>query len=341
MRWPPRRPTDDTMRRLRMMVLPAAVLGPWSWYLWRDLGGGLDGWFLQTLLDLVSMFLPVLCAGAAVAFLVAARSRRSWLLATASWIVFAMIATVAPWQAQSRPAPTDPIRIVYANLFLSNGSSTAADVLAAADADLVITAETNGTRYLDLRSRLGEPLISTGDEGGCSLDGPAECGSLNVWSRLPAVVAGDQTAAERARGVRLEVTGPSGPVVVYAVHAEGPAPFGVGAGRASFAKHRDVLGGLLDAAKSEATATIVVGDLNLSDRQSGYRDFTRTLHDAMRRERAGPTGMKWYLRPLFLRIDHLFVPRDWCSSDARRFSVPGSDHRGIVAEVGPCPTGAS
>jgi endonuclease/exonuclease/phosphatase (EEP) superfamily protein YafD len=39
---------------------------------------------------------------------------------------------------------------------------------------------------------------------------------------------------------------------------------------------------------------------------------------------------------LLLRIDHVFVPGDWCADDGGRFPLTGSDHRGVKVTVGPC-----
>jgi endonuclease/exonuclease/phosphatase (EEP) superfamily protein YafD len=81
----------------------------------------------------------------------------------------------------------------------------------------------------------------------------------------------------------------------------------------------------------------LAGDLNLSDRTREYRRLTGRFRDAMRAGLAGPTYMRLPYRPLLLRIDHLFVPRGWCSRGAHTFTMRGSDHRGVAAEVGPCP----
>ena len=57
----------------------------------------------------------------------------------------------------------------------------------------------------------------------------------------------------------------------------------------------------------------------------------------MRSRWAGPTYAALVWRPLLLRIDHVFVPRDWCSAAPERFAVRGSDHQGVAVDVGPCP----
>lgn len=82
---------------------------------------------------------------------------------------------------------------------------------------------------------------------------------------------------------------------------------------------------------------MVVGDLNLVDRASGYRALVGELDDAMRSGWAGPTAQRSWLDLLLARVDHVLVPEAWCSTDAVRFHLRGSDHRGLAATVGPCP----
>jgi endonuclease/exonuclease/phosphatase (EEP) superfamily protein YafD len=94
---------------------------------------------------------------------------------------------------------------------------------------------------------------------------------------------------------------------------------------------------LLASSRRETAPVVLVGDFNSSDRGRGYRRVTGRFRDAMRSRWAGPTYTARLLRPFLLRIDHVFVPRDWCSAAPERFTVHGSDHRGVAVDVGPCP----
>jgi endonuclease/exonuclease/phosphatase family metal-dependent hydrolase len=94
---------------------------------------------------------------------------------------------------------------------------------------------------------------------------------------------------------------------------------------------------LLASARRETAPVVLVGDFNSSDRGPGYRQVTTRFRDAMRTRWAAPTYVAAAWRPLLLRIDHVFVPRDWCSAQPERFAVRGSDHRGVAVDVGPCP----
>jgi endonuclease/exonuclease/phosphatase (EEP) superfamily protein YafD len=94
---------------------------------------------------------------------------------------------------------------------------------------------------------------------------------------------------------------------------------------------------LLGSARRESAPVVLVGDFNSSDRGRGYRRVTTRFRDAMRSRWAGPTYTALLWRPFLLRIDHVFVPRDWCSAKPEQFTVQGSDHRGVAVDVGPCP----
>jgi hypothetical protein len=37
-----------------------------------------------------------------------------------------------------------------------------------------------------------------------------------------------------------------------------------------------------------------------------------------------------------LDADHILVSRGWCGDGAGQVALPGSDHRGVLATVGPC-----
>jgi endonuclease/exonuclease/phosphatase family metal-dependent hydrolase len=136
---------------------------------------------------------------------------------------------------------------------------------------------------------------------------------------------------------RWEVETDSGRLVLYSArlsrpHAREPGQIG-----AALARQETQVAALLRAATAERVPTLLAGDLNLSDRTREYRRLTGRFRDAMRAGLAGPTYMRLLYRPLLLRIDHLFVPRGWCTRDAHTFTMRGSDHLGVTADVGPCP----
>jgi len=141
------------------------------------------------------------------------------------------------------------------------------------------------------------------------------------------------------RAHRLEVDAPTGRVVVYLVHLKRPhlGPRRILRIRGQLRAQRRERESLLTSARAEGVPVVVAGDFNTSDRSRAYRRITGRFRDAMRSRRAGPTYVSALWRPFLLRIDHIFVPKDWCSSAAERFALHGSDHRGLAVDVGPCP----
>jgi endonuclease/exonuclease/phosphatase (EEP) superfamily protein YafD len=141
------------------------------------------------------------------------------------------------------------------------------------------------------------------------------------------------------RAHRLEVDAPTGRVVVYLVHLKRPhiGPRRIIHIRSQLRAQRREREAMLASARAETAPVILAGDFNTSDRSRGYRRITGRFRDAMRARRGGPTYVATLWRPFLLRIDHIFVPRDWCASQAERFALHGSDHRGLAVDVGPCP----
>jgi vancomycin resistance protein VanJ len=141
------------------------------------------------------------------------------------------------------------------------------------------------------------------------------------------------------RAHRLEVDAPSGRVVVYLAHLKRPhlGPRRIVNIRSQLQAQRREREALLRSARSEGVPVVVAGDFNTSDRSRPYRRITGRFRDAMRAGWAGPTYVRGAWRPLLLRIDHIFIPGDWCSARPERFALRGSDHRGLAVNVGPCP----
>jgi endonuclease/exonuclease/phosphatase (EEP) superfamily protein YafD len=141
------------------------------------------------------------------------------------------------------------------------------------------------------------------------------------------------------RAHRLEVDAPTGRVIVYLAHLKRPhlGPRRILRIRSQLQAQRREREALLASARTEGAPVVVAGDFNISDRSRAYRRITGRFRDAMRARRAGPTYVADLFRPLLLRIDHVFVPKDWCSAQPERFTLHGSDHRGLAVDIGPCP----
>ena len=308
---------DLGRRRPSVPALVAAAL-PWSWFVVRD---------RASLLDVVATGLPVVVASlAAVALLAAAVFRRATpVVAAVSLLAVGAVAVVGPWMPAGGGKPAAPLRVVIANAFDFNDfSGEAAADIRAQDADLVVVVE--GASTVGARLRSEYPFSET-----------AGVADHLVVSRFPVrFLSGLPEAPDDGRVSRWELTAPAGRVVVYGVHLRRPEPRD-GAVRAPLLEQRLMIDALLRAVERETAPVLVVGDFNFSDRTWAYRRLAGRLRDAGRATWAGPTYIRIRYRPFLLRIDHLFVAPEWCSGDSGRFTITGSDHRGVVADVGPCP----
>jgi endonuclease/exonuclease/phosphatase (EEP) superfamily protein YafD len=309
------------MRANRRWVGAAvAGLAPWTWFAVRDLG---------FLFDLAATGLPVLFALAALGIGVYAAVRhRRWLaVGVVSCLLAGGVAVVGPWRPQPVPPPVRALRIVTANVSSDNRTLDrgVADALAQRG-DLVLLIEAGRGRWTP------PPEYSTVIR--------PQYSSQVILSRFPARLLDRPPGwPKRLRAHRLEVDAPAGPVVVYLAHLVRPhlGPRRIIRIRSQLRAQRRERDALLASARTETAPVVVTGDFNTSDRSRGYRRITARFRDAMRSRRAGPTYVAALWRPLLLRIDHVFVPRDWCSATPSRFAIHGSDHRGVAVDVGPCP----
>lgn len=298
----------------------AAALAPWAWFAVRDLGWALD---------LVADGLPVLAGLAAAGLGVSAAVRRRPLLVVAvvSWLLAGSVAVAGPWRPQPIPPPVRGWRIVMANVNSENDTVDRAVADAVAQAgDLVLLLEAG-------------PDVPPPPPGYSVVALPGYSNQL-VLSRFPArLLDRPDNWPRRLRAHRLEVDAPTGRLVVYLAHLVRPrfGPREVLGLRRRVTVQRREREALLGSARRESAPVVLVGDFNSSDRARGYRSITGPFRDAMRSGWVGPTYAALPWRPFLLRIDHVFVPRDWCSAEPERFGVHGSDHRGVAVNVGPCP----
>lgn len=310
------------MRSRRQFVVAGVVtLAPWMWFVVRG----------RTLvLDVVATGLPVLFLAVAVGIGAVAVARRRPLLVVGvvSWLLAGVVAVVGPWRPQATPVPVGGgFRVVAANVNSKNPSIAAAVAGAfEQDGDLVLLIEAGKGRWTP------PPQYTT-------VIRPRYSAQV-ILSRYPARLL-DKPAnwPKDFRAHRLQVEVPTGPIIVYLAHLKRPhlGPRRILGIRRQLQVQRRERDAVLRSAQIETMPVIVVGDFNQSDRSRAYRRLTSRFRDAMRAGWGGPTYVRTSWRPFLLRIDHIFVPRDWCSVQAKRFPLKGSDHRGLAVDTGPCP----
>jgi endonuclease/exonuclease/phosphatase (EEP) superfamily protein YafD len=307
--------TDRPALRRALPSVAAAAL-PWTWFAVRD---------VASLMDLVATGLPVIVAGAAAVALVllAVTRRPAWLVAAVSVVTMGAVAVAGPWLPAGGADPADPIRVAAVNAWAGNATpaAAAADV-SAQDADVVVIVETPFAMPGILEPRF--PHSAYSEQGGHTLFSRFP---IRYLSGLPGGTDDDPVS-------RWELSTPAGPVILYSVHLRRPDPRG--AVRLPLLQQRAVVDTLVRAVAAEVSPVILAGDFNFSDRTWGYRRLDGPLRDAGRASRTGPTYRATKYRPFLLRIDHVFVSPRWCAGGSGRFTIAGSDHRGVYADVGPC-----
>ena len=291
------------------------------------------GWFG----DLVALGMPVVLALLAVVVVLVVVTRPAWLPVPVTAVlvtgtVLSGLAVVGPRWPQRTPPPVRTVQLVAVNLQFDSLDAAGGVASAVAEgADVLVISELTAATDAMLRAAYPQHVVT--DD--LLRDGKFGQG---VYSTLPLTRLPPPVGAT-PQLLRVAVGG-ADPFVLLAVHLPrptfaDPAPtemIGFGGLRA-FAFELD------RAADDDATrgAVVIAGDLNLSDRTSGYRRLSDGRVDAMRAGWAGSTydgSFSWSL--LLLRIDHVLVPHNWCAADSRTFSLTGSDHHGVATSIGPC-----
>lgn len=323
-------PSAPDRRRAGIAACAGAV--PAAWVL-----GAVPG------LGISRAFLPAVAAVGVVAAVVLVWRHRSLapLVAAGLGALVAVAVVVWPQRPHDAERPEgETVRVAFANLLLDNRDPGAADALVALDADLIVTTETNGQQFLELQERFGAPVVVGGDDAACSLDGPGRCSSLNVWTELPVHTVRTSEFLRSVRGVQFVVETTVGPLEVVAVHPPAPSVRWWRPGSTTPWSNAALLRELDRTFGGPEGPVVLLGDLNLTDRQPEFAALVDGRTDALRAQRwAGPTSRTWWGRLLRARIDHILVDDRWCVGDAGTVDVPGSDHVGVISDLGRCASG--
>ena len=274
-----------------------------------------------------------------------------WTLARRTWPVAAVLALAAApvlaaygplWLPRGAPTGEPVLRVMTANVRWANEDAAAflAAVRAAGQPDLIAVQELNPV----MAARIARALPSEGYH--LALHPQVGSDGLGLLSRLPleetdppALGPGAcrcQAATVRVRGeaVRVLNAHPHAPVSLgrfdarrraSLVDPEGPEP---------------ALAAVLDRVRVADGPVLVLGDLNLADRQPAYRRLAGALVDAYR-EAGWGLGYTFPERALdvpvpvpLVRIDYvLYRHPGWTTRTAWTGDMRGSDHRYVVAEL--------
>ena len=318
----------------------AAAIAPWTWYVWRDLTAWTDG---------IAIMMPVLVAIALVVVVVVGIWRRQWRASVTgvSLLAFGVVVIVLQWTPIEIAEPTGGVRFTSANLETYWFSDNDFDFyLEQNPAAFVVASELSLSHQSTLRDRFSyfvddvivEQRNRTEPEPGDQSYKRYGLPSIGAYSDYPITELPDESGlAEGLPGFRLRLDLPDGPIIVYALHVPKPS-LGDGLYQVGLNDHHRIADGIARSVTAETLPTVVIGDLNMTDRGGAFRTILSSgVKDGMRSSSARPTSNRgFWTNMLALRIDHLLVGQDLCTTDTRFDELAFSDHRAISALVGRC-----
>lgn len=235
--------------------------------------------------------------------------------------VTAPLVLAGPGPAPDAGAPE--VSIVAANLLFGNEQiDDAADALLELDVDVLALSEITP----EIADRLHRHPLA--DRYPHRVERPAPLASgLVIWSRLPLGPVGDQPEFRRAIDTTI-VTG-DGLLRLLLVHP--PPPI---FDRDQWHTELRAIPGVVS---ETAFPTVVLGDFNASPFHPPFRRMVgeADLHDVLV-DRGRPFAATWptdSLLPPFTSLDHILLQRSVATVDAGVATIPGSDHRAVVATV--------
>jgi endonuclease/exonuclease/phosphatase (EEP) superfamily protein YafD len=264
--------------------------------------------------------------------LIVALFSRRWVLtlllaASLAGFVYWTAPFFAPPDTSTAADPADPgtLRVMTINALY--GRADAESVV-----DLVESQHVEVLSVQELTPALEEALTDAGLDGLLphSFTVPADnsAAGSGLWSSTPL------TDEERLRGTSfampsalVDVGGTD--VRVTVVHPFPPMP-------AEITTWRTETVALTERVHADETPQIMAGDFNATYDHASFRELLGSrFSDATREWGAGPT-VTWpegrRVPPLFA-LDHVVVERDMPVSDVVAMSVPGTDHRAVLATI--------
>jgi|GEM_PF-1853103 len=227
-----------------------------------------------------------------------------------------------PFQADESECAKEPLlTAVQANLWHDNTEWRAALAkLAQADADFLSVQELNTTW-----APVADSLLASAWPFSLTLPHDTCCYGQGLWSRhrLQSQEVYHWGDVPTLRAVAVT---PIGKVVVYSVHTPAPA-------FPDLSPQRDqLLDSLAASIRNELYPVVVMGDLNIVTWDPKYQRFLSKSKLTDTRQGMHPTFPLDFGVPL-IPIDHIVVTQ-LRSCGFGSFSIPGSDHRGLVVQVG-------
>lgn len=247
--------------------------------------------------------------------------RRWWLAGSAA---LAVLLVMMPSTIKREPSPqgngAPALRVAQLNVLQPNTAHS--DVLKTAKAT---HADVISVQEVDARwARALEEGLSDAYPYHRIVPG-TNCYGIALFSKRPFTRCDVLDLAGRP-AIDAEVRTDKGPVRILAVHASSPGSYG------EFRDRNRQLEQLAALVQASDVPPVVIGDLNTVSWDTALRRFcSRTgSHEGTDAPLATwPAVGGLALIPL----DHVLVPPAWSITDTHTFPIPGSDHRGLVADL--------
>lgn len=248
--------------------------------------------------------------------------RRRWWMTMGAFfgaLVVAMQVDV-PFQRAPSAGMGPSIRVAHMNVFQPNIRHDAIIRRAlASDADVISVQEVSPEWAEVLLAGLGDRYPYA------HIEPRTDCYGIALFSRVPLERVRTMTFAGSPfveAFVRLD----DQEIRVLAVHASSPTDY------AHFRKRNAQLSALAGDILRSHAPTVVIGDLNTVHWDRAYAGFCKL---SGLRPLAGAELRSWpAVGPIALiPLDHVLVSPELASNGMSTFSLPGSDHRGLLAEL--------
>ena len=248
--------------------------------------------------------------------------KRQWwsVWASLSGAIFLLLQVSTPCLPQAGAVSGTSIRVLHMNVLQPNMSTN--EVVGEAlksGADIISVQEVDAhwAHALEAGLRSAYPYSH--------IEARSNCYGIALFSRLPfAGVATIAVLGSPCIEALFDVNGSLARVI--SVHASSPISYG------HFQLRNKQLDCLAQHVGASDTATILVGDLNTVPWDKAFARFCARAglrSTTSMGQRTWPSVGPWALIPL----DHLMLSHGTVPASIHTFHVPGSDHRGLLAEV--------
>lgn len=270
---------------------------------------------------LLRSWLPLWIAGYA-AVLCWLLMRHRWAASLTCGIALILLAIQASPSADPVTGKTEGpfIRIAHLNVLQTNAQyNDVLGAIASLDADVLCIQEVNSNWHTVLIGALSD------DYPYHRISPRENCYGIALFSRIP-FEAAEVINLQRSPAVDALFSLGKGKLRVIAVHATSPQD------ARAFDRRNAQLDQLAKRVGSASGPCVVIGDLNATPWDRALQRTCAMSRMTSTATISAPTWPAVIGLPL-IPIDHLLIPASVELRDHRTFIIPGSDHRGIVADL--------